>query len=103
MQLLGHDGPPAGIWTTNLVTKEPLARCPLRSIQLAREHAPTLSANVDRHVDLLYPAYREGHLLVSGGIADQPNHYVEMMRVIRDMEALGEAVYRRITAENGEH
>jgi alkaline phosphatase len=75
----------------------------LRSIQLAREHTPTLSAHVDRHVDLLYPAYREGHLLVSGGIADQPNHYVEMMRVIRDMEALGEAVYRRITAENGEH
>jgi hypothetical protein len=52
-------------------------------------------------VDVLYPAYKDGHLLVAGGIADQPHHYLQMMGVIRDLDALGEATYRRIQAENG--
>jgi alkaline phosphatase len=101
MQFLGHDGPPTNYWRDNLVTKQPLARCPLRSIQLARETDPTMSAAVDRAVDVLYPAYKDGHLLVAGGIADQPHHYLQMMGVIRDLDALGEATYRRIQAENG--
>jgi hypothetical protein len=103
MQLLGHDGPPAGIWTKNLVTREPLTRCPLRAIQIARETDPGLSADVDRHIDVLYPAYQDGHLLVAGGIADQPAHYVGMMGIIRDIETIAVSEFRRIKNDNGEH
>jgi hypothetical protein len=103
MQILGHDGPPTNLWTRNLITNAPLARCPLRSVQLARESHPALSAEIDRAVDLLYPAYRDGHLLVAGGIGDQPHRYIALMGAIRDMKDAVDREFQRIQTHNGEH
>jgi hypothetical protein len=86
MQMLGHDGPPQAFWTENLITGAPLERCPLRAIQLARETDPAIAHEVDRYAATYYPLYRDGHLLVEGGIADQPARYLELLGVMRDID-----------------
>jgi hypothetical protein len=84
-------------WTENLITGEPLARCPLRTLQLA---PPDVRAEVDRYVDVYYPAYDAGHLLVSGGIAAQPARYLELVQLTSRYERLVQEKYDAITAEN---
>lgn len=91
MQMLGHDGPPQSFWRENLVTDEPLARCPVRTLQLARESDLILAREVERYDDTLYPAYRDGHLLVKGGIGDQPARYLEIINLVRHYEISVEA------------
>jgi hypothetical protein len=100
MQTLGHDGPPTNLWTRNLLTDEPLALCPVRTLQLAREASSRHVAEVDRYVDRYYPAYEDQHLLVAGGIADQPARYVELIQLVRAIDRETEAKYHKITAEN---
>lgn len=78
-QLLGHDAPPTGFWTHHLLTGEPLARCPVRTLQLAaREDVEEL----DRYLTLYWPAYEKGHLLTAGGIGDQPARFLEFLAAI---------------------
>jgi hypothetical protein len=91
MQILGHSAPPVNLWTENLLTDEPLALCPLRTLQLADDTDPARAREAARYMDQYYPAYRDHHLLVAGGIADQPARYLELIRLVgaidREMEA----------------
>lgn len=80
-QMLGHDGPPTNFWRENLLTGQPLAECPLRTIIRAHEDHPRLGREVDTHLRY-YSAYDRGVLLVSGGISDQPARYIELMDLI---------------------
>jgi hypothetical protein len=73
---LGHDGPPTLHWRDNLVTGEPLTRCPVRMRQLADS---ALLAEVERHEETYHPLYTRGHLLEPGGIAQQPARWVDYM------------------------
>jgi hypothetical protein len=93
---LGHDGPPRNYWRDNLVTGEPLTRCPLRTLQLARETDPALSAELDRHIDTYYPAYKAGHLLEDGGIGQQPARYIALVQRIDAIDTKTDERYREI-------
>lgn len=73
---MGHDGPPTNYWRENLITNDPLTRCPLRTLQLAPAREVEEMA---RYVDQYYPAWQAGHLLTEGGIADQPARYLSMI------------------------
>jgi hypothetical protein len=84
---LGHDGPPQGPYRENVVTGDVLTLCPLRTILLAREQTPQLAAEVERYVEVYYPAYQDKLLLTKGGIADQPARYLSMIGAVRDAEA----------------
>lgn len=93
---LGHNGPPQQYWQENLLSDETLARCPVRDLLEAPEH---LTNEVARYVGTYYPAYRDGHLLVAGGIADQPARYLNMVRLIASLEAQAELKYDELTKE----
>lgn len=98
---LGHDGPPTSFYTDNLLSNEPLERCPLRTLQLADEAGGagrSLAREVERHADVYFPAYRNGHLLVAGGVADQPARYLELMGMIGAMESRVQEKYAEIRA-----
>lgn len=95
--LLGHDGPPTSHWRENLITGKDLAECPLRTLLRAREASPQLVAEFERYDDVLFPAYEEGHLLVHGGIADQPARYLEMIRLFRNTQARVDVEYEKAT------
>jgi hypothetical protein len=81
--MLGHDGPPAGIWRENIITGEPLARCPVRTIQLA--HDTPVGAEFTRYLTTYFPAYEDGFLLEPGGIGAQPARYLAILGAIREM------------------
>jgi hypothetical protein len=100
MQILGHDGPPTSLWTKNLLTGQPMDRCPVRTLQLAEEAGSPHVREVNRYVDVYFPAYEDKHLLVEGGIADQPARYVELIQLVRAIDRKTEAKYHAITAEN---
>lgn len=100
MQILGHDGPPTNLWTRNLLTDKPMDRCPVRLLQLAREAGPRLVNEVDRYVDVYYPAYQDKHLLVAGGIAAQPSRYLELIQLVRRIDRETDTKYHQVTAEN---
>lgn len=92
MQMLGHDGPPAAFWRENLITDAPLERCPVRTLQLAREADPAIAREVDRYADDYYPNYKAGiPRLIKGGIADQPARYLAIISVFQAMETAVEA------------
>lgn len=67
------------MWRENLIDGKPLERCPVRSLQLAD---PLLVSEMHRHVNEYYPHYEDGHLLIAGGIADQPARYLAYMNEI---------------------
>ncbi len=92
---LGHDGPPAALWLENLLTAEPLTRCPIRQLQLA---PPELQAELDRDRRTL-PLYQAGHLLIAGGISDQPARWLETMQEMAELEEQAQATYLKIKAE----
>jgi hypothetical protein len=97
LTLLGHDGPPAGLYTRNLVTNAELDRCPKRTILLA---ARSEVMEMRRYVDTYLPAYTDGFLLVPGGIADQPARYVELVQLGRSYQRTVEAQYVKVRAGN---
>jgi hypothetical protein len=73
-----------------------LDRCPLRTLQLARAE---VVEEMDRYVDRYYPAYQDGHLLVAGGIADQPARYLDWMEQIARVDQAAKDKYHELTAE----
>lgn len=101
-QMLGHDGTPTGPWTENLITGAPLTECPLRTILRAREASPDLIAEYDRYLNVYYPLYQDGHLLVEGGVAAQPARYLDFMLAIRETQNTVEVKELAIRRENGE-
>lgn len=95
--LLGHDGPPkGGMWRENLVDGRPLQICPVRLFQIAEEVAPEMLAEFNRHVHEYYPHYAKGHLLLAGGVANQPAITMEYMREIDRLRALTQAKHDEI-------
>lgn len=96
--MLGHDAPPQGLWLTNLITDEPLSRCPLQ--ELLEPRAARTAGELLRHADTYYPAYLDGHLLEAGGWSDQPARYADYMLTLRDYEARAERKYLDITKED---
>jgi hypothetical protein len=96
MQILGHSAPPVNLWTENLLTDQPLALCPLRTLQLADETDPARTREVARYMDHYYPAFRDGHLLVGGGIAEQPARYLELIQLVRRVNDEMEAKYLKL-------
>jgi hypothetical protein len=101
MQVLGHDGPPTNLWRENLVTGQRLDRCPVRTVQLMQEQMPQLVSEANRYVDVLHPAYVDKHLLIAGGINDQPMRYLDYMGAIGDIKQTVTRRFREITRENG--
>jgi hypothetical protein len=90
--MLGHDGPPTNYWRENLLTRAPLAECPLRTIIKREATHPDLARELSRHFGY-YAAYERGALLVAGGVADQPNRYLDFMVQIDERRAAAEARY----------
>jgi hypothetical protein len=100
LTILGHDGPPSPqLWTKNLITDEPLTLCPVRTMLLAPD---AQLAEVNRYVDSYFPAYQDGHLLVAGGLADQPARYVELIQVTRRLDRQVQQKFDAMNTESGE-
>lgn len=95
--ILGHDGPPEGMWRNNLVTDQPLARCPIRDLQLADERT---AREVERMRSLYHPLWRQGRLLIDGGIADQPAAWLEAMQYLDALEERSDAAVERVRKQN---
>lgn len=69
----------------------------MRLLLDARERQPLLFAEFEDHTGTHWPAYKSGHLLVSGGIADQPARYVDVMHAIADVVARSDEKYFELT------
>jgi hypothetical protein len=100
-QMLGHDGPPTNFWRENLLTGNPLAECPLRTILRRHEEHPRLAREVDTHLRY-YSAYDRGVLLVAGGISNQPARYVDLMDRIDQQKAATEAKHLELMRKTGD-
>lgn len=98
-QQLGHDGPPAGGFTTNLADGAELQRCPRLDVLQAAGH---VRAEVDMVRVELYPLYRSGHLPVAGGVLDQPARLMDFMRTFDRVAVAVQASVDRITSEDGD-
>jgi hypothetical protein len=97
---LGHDGPPVGgWWEKNLITDELLTLCPRRLMLLA---PPGVVDEMLRYVNSYYPAYQDGHLLVAGGLADQPARYVSLVQLTRRYDAQVQEKFDELTREEEE-
>ena len=71
----------------------------MREILEARERTPDLVAELDRYLAAYVPAYEGGHLLVAGGISDQPARYLAMTHQIMALGQRSDAKYRELTKE----
>lgn len=100
--MLGHDGPPTQPWTRNLITDAPLTECPLRTLLRARQTQPEVMAEYDRYLTTYYPLYQDGHLLVEGGIENQPARYLDYMLAIRHMNAVVQEKALAVAKEHGD-
>lgn len=94
---LGHDGPPTGWWEANLLTGAPLARCPLRDFLDAQADDPARAEEFLRMRDEYLPLYEDGHLLVDGGVSDQPARYLDWMRALRKAAVASEVRFTQLT------
>lgn len=93
-QMLGHDGPPQGAFRKNLLTGEPLALCPIRSLQLAERRDPRLMREVETVRTELFPPYRDHGLLpLAGGVLDQPARTMDMLRLFGAYDKLADVRY----------
>lgn len=102
MVMLGHDGPPTNYYTENLVSGEPLAECPLRTLLRAAESNPALASEVTRHTEDYFPAYEAGHLLVAGGVADQPGRTLDYMQELTTLRVKSQAKFDEIRTKEDE-
>ncbi len=97
-QQLGHDGPPEQYWRENAITGEPLDCCPVMTLLQA---PPKIVAELGRMERLYFPLFEEGHLLEAGGVADQPQRYLEYMIGIRQMRTLVQLKYDASKSTDG--
>lgn len=61
-----------------------------------------MAAEAARYADVYFPAYRDGHLLTRGGLADQPARYLAIVGVVREMDARVQQRLLEIEREDGE-
>ena len=99
LEQLGHDGEPMGAWDLNLLTDLPIARCPLRLLQLAR---PELRLEILRWKNEYFPLFRKGKLLVPGGIAEQPARWLSAMLFLESLEKRQESKFVEIRRKEEE-
>jgi hypothetical protein len=92
LTMLGHDGPPQGMWLENLGDGTELKRCPRRD--LLEADSEVLAELRQNRVEL-YPLYRQGHLARAGGVLDQDARYIALMRAF---DSMTEAVQRKFDA-----
>lgn len=97
--MLGHDAPPTTLYTKNLIDEKPLERCPLRTLQLADQ---SLVAEIHRHLNEYYPFYEDGHLLVDGGVSDQPARSMAYMLEIRRLKNVLDARFQKLSTGGDE-
>lgn len=71
----------------------PLARCPLRLVQLADD---SLSSEIQRWRHQYFPLFQKGHLLVPGGISAQPARWLSAMLYLEDLEGRKESKFMEI-------
>lgn len=64
-----------------------------------RETPTDVRTEVHRYLDVYLPAYDDGHLLVAGGIADQPARYLELIQLIRRTRTAAQAKYDELTKD----
>ena len=57
---------------------------------------------MERYMTTYWPAYRDGNLLVGGGIADQPARYVAMVHAIADLADRSDEKYLALQKESKE-
>lgn len=81
-------------WKENLITGEPLARCPVRDI-LDAPYA--LRKEVEQHLYEWFPLFEKNHLLFAGGVADQPAKYLAYMR---EIAALNDAMNAKLAGDS---
>lgn len=94
--LFGHDGPPLGLWRDNLVSGEPLQRCPMRDLLEWQDAGSPLLEELERH--LRYRRhYQQGVLLEAGGLAAQPARYIAWLDAIDDAAITAERRRQEIT------
>jgi hypothetical protein len=101
LEYLGHDGPPTNLWRENLLTGEPLSRCPVRTLQLAEEdlESAALVRELERVADVYFPAYEQGVLLEAGGVSDQPARYLDLIGLVRELRADTQERYVALVAD----
>lgn len=63
------------------------------------EDNPAIAQEVTRYVDELFPAYKDKHLLVAGGLADQPSRYLELIRLVRATDNKTQLRFTQLTAK----
>jgi hypothetical protein len=95
---LGHDAPPTGIWDSNLITDEPLTLCPVRALQFAPKE---LQREILRWKED-YRVFKQGQLLVPGGISAQPARWLEAMLLLQSMESKQELKYLKLKTPDGD-
>lgn len=54
---------------------------------------------IERYSRTYYPMYDDGHLLVAGGVGDQPARYLEMIVAIRNLVAQSELKFLELNKE----
>lgn len=98
--MLGHDGPPSGLWDKNLVTGEPLGRCPRRL--LLEEDGSRELREVAHYRDEIFPLWQRNLLYFPGSVGEQPARYIAFMREFDHAKLAAQAAYDRISKEQGE-
>ncbi len=94
--LLGHDAPPTSYWRENLINGKPLARCPVRTIQLAD---PKLVNELEQFRLEIYPFWKKGHFPRAGGALDQSARELALLREYDRVGELTKARYRELRGE----
>lgn len=74
----------------------------MRELLDAERRTPAVYAELELYVLTYWPAYRDGHLLVAGGVADQPARYLDMINEMQAAGVAAEIKYLEITAKDKE-
>lgn len=75
--VLGHDGPPQGMWTENLIDEKPLSICPRMTLLKANKD---VMREVDTYRTEVFPLWKKGLLLHPGSVGEQPARELAMLR-----------------------
>lgn len=73
--------------------------CPRRQLN---EAPRSMVAEVYRYVNSYYPAYEDGHLLVAGGISDQPARYIALVQLTQAYDRMVQAKYEELREKDND-
>lgn len=74
----------------------------MRTLLRSYDDEPNALRELNRYSDTYYPAYEDGHLLVAGGLTDQPARYLDMIMALRTSENQMQQKYDEVQAKNEE-